>query len=62
MTTVVLQVNMACLRYVLMFERDLPKAIQFFKNGLGASVNVATEKWAELKAGNTILALKETEG
>ena len=54
--------NMACLRYVLLFERDLPKAIHFFKHGLGASVNIATEKWAELKAGNTVLALKETEG
>eukprot|EP00890_Picochlorum_soloecismus_P004090 jgi/Picsp_1/4682/NSC_02051-R1_protein len=53
---------MASLKYVLMFERDLPKAIHFFKSGLGASVNIATEKWAELKAGSTILALKETEG
>ena len=49
-------------RYVLMFERDLPKAIHFFKKGIGASVKVATEGWAELQAGDTTLALKETPG
>ncbi|KAI8100677.1 hypothetical protein M9434_005068 [Picochlorum sp. BPE23] len=50
---------MAQLRYVLMMERDLPKAIEFLQKGIGARVRVATTTWAELDAGGTTIALKE---
>lgn len=50
---------MARLRYVLMMERDLPRAIEFLQKGIGARVRVATTKWAELDAGDTTIALKE---
>lgn len=49
-------------RYLLMFERDVPKAVSFFKHGIGASLKVMTEQWAELQAGDTILALKSAPG
>jgi len=45
-----------------MFERDVPKAVSFFKHGIGASLKVMTEQWAELQAGDTILALKSAPG
>ena len=51
--------SMTQLRYVLMMERDLPKAIEFLQKGIGARVRVATTTWAELDAGGTTIALKE---
>lgn len=51
--------SMARLRYVLMMERDLPKAIEFLQKGVGARVRVATTTWAELDAGGMTIALKE---
>ena len=50
------------LRHVLLFQRDVPKAARFYNEGLGLTVNVCTEKWAELQSGATRLALKGVDG
>lgn len=50
------------LRYVLLLQRDLQKAVRFYGDGLGLPVRVVTERWAELTAGPSTLALKATEG
>lgn len=53
---------MAALRYVLLLQRDVPKAATFYNRGLGLKVKVLTERWAELEAGPTTLALKAVDG
>jgi catechol 2,3-dioxygenase-like lactoylglutathione lyase family enzyme len=50
------------LRHVLLLQRDVPKAARFYNEGLGLTVNVCTEKWAELQSGAARLALKGVEG
>ena len=50
------------LRYVLLLQRDLQKAVRFYGDGLGLPVRVVTERWAELAAGPATLALKAAEG
>ena len=51
------------LRYVLLLQRDLQKAVRFYgEAGLGLPVRVVTERWAELSAGPSTLALKATDG
>ncbi|KAI7844177.1 hypothetical protein COHA_002312 [Chlorella ohadii] len=50
------------LRYVLLLQRDLPKALRFYEQGLGLPVKVVTERWAELTAGRSTLALKAADG
>lgn len=48
---------------MLLFQRDLQKAVRFYgEGGLGLPVKVVTERWAELSAGRSTLALKATEG
>jgi catechol 2,3-dioxygenase-like lactoylglutathione lyase family enzyme len=50
------------LRQVLLLQRDVPKATRFYQEGLGLRVKVLTERWAELEAGSTTLALTAVEG
>lgn len=50
------------LRYVMLLQRDVPKAARFFADGLGLPVTVITEKWAELRCGDSTLALKAADG
>lgn len=50
------------LRQILLLQRDVPKAVKFYQEGLGLPVKVLTERWAELDAGTTTLALKAVEG
>ena len=50
------------LRYVLLLQRDLQKAVRFYGDAVGLPVRVVTERWAELAAGPAILALKASEG
>ena len=50
------------LRYVLLLQRDLQKAVRFYGEGVGLPVRVVTERWAELSAGPSTLALKAAEG
>lgn len=53
---------MATLRHVLLLQRDVPRAARFYSEGLGLPVAVLTERWAELRAGSTSLALKAVDG
>lgn len=50
------------LRYVLLLQKDVPKATDFYSRGLGLAVEVITERWAELRGQNVTLALKAVEG
>ena len=50
------------LRYILLLQRDVPKAARFFTEGLGLTARVVTEKWAELAAGDATVALKAADG
>jgi catechol 2,3-dioxygenase-like lactoylglutathione lyase family enzyme len=50
------------LRHVMLLQRDVPKAAQYYSEGLGLPVRVVTEKWAELDAGGTTIALKHASG
>ncbi len=52
----------AVLRHVLLLQKDVRKAANFYQQGLGLPVNVLTEKWAELQAGNSKIALKAVDG
>ena len=53
---------MTSLRYVLLLQRDVPKAAVFYNQGLGLRLKVLTERWAELDAGSATIALKAVEG
>ena len=53
---------MANLRYVLLLQRDVARACKFYGEGLGLSVRVLTERWAELEGGSATIALKAVEG
>ncbi|WVZ59606.1 hypothetical protein U9M48_009723 [Paspalum notatum var. saurae] len=50
----------AALRWVLQLHRDVPRAAQFYSEGLNFSVNVCTLRWAELQSGPLKLALMHT--
>ncbi len=50
------------LRYVLLLQKDVPKATEFYSKGLGLAVHVVTERWAELRGQNVTLALKAVDG
>ncbi|GJP75154.1 hypothetical protein CLOP_g13512 [Closterium sp. NIES-67] len=52
----------AALRHVLLLQRDVPRAAKFFKEGLGLPVLVCTERWAEVQAGHTRIALQQCDG
>jgi catechol 2,3-dioxygenase-like lactoylglutathione lyase family enzyme len=52
----------AVLRHVLLLQRDVRKAAHFYSEGLGLTVNVCTERWAELQSGGTRLGLKGVDG
>ncbi|PSC72118.1 tobamovirus multiplication 1-like [Micractinium conductrix] len=43
-------------------QRDLQKAVRFYGEGIGLPVRVVTERWAELSAGPSTLALKAAYG
>lgn len=53
---------MTALRHILLLQRDVPLAARFYSEGLGLKLEVLTERWAELRAGQTTLALKAVEG
>lgn len=50
------------LRYILLLQRDVGKAAQFYKEGIGLQLKVLTDKWAELQSGDATIALKATKG
>ncbi|KAK3268908.1 hypothetical protein CYMTET_22617 [Cymbomonas tetramitiformis] len=46
----------------MLLQRDVPKAVRFYSEGLGLKVNFFTQEWAELQSGQTKLALKAAQG
>lgn len=50
------------LRYILLLQRDVPKAVKIFTEGIGIPARIVTEKWAEILSGDTTIAIKEAEG
>lgn len=53
---------MATLRYVMLLHKDVCKATKFYNEGLGLPIKVLSERWAELDAGGTIIAVKAVDG
>ena len=53
---------MTVLRHVLLLQRNIPRAVQFYNQGLGLPLKVSTDRWAELQAGTTVIALKAVDG
>ncbi|XP_055836064.1 uncharacterized protein LOC129904530 [Solanum dulcamara] len=47
----------ASFRWVLQLHKDVPKAARFFSEGLDFTINVCTQRWAELQSGPLKLAL-----
>ena len=39
---------MTALKYVMLLQRDVPAAVQFYSKGLGLHVRASTDRWAEL--------------
>jgi len=54
----VIHAYMTALKYILLLEPNIPRAVEFYQRGLGATLHVATNSWAELYAGDTTIALK----
>jgi catechol 2,3-dioxygenase-like lactoylglutathione lyase family enzyme len=52
----------ATLKYVMLLQRDVPRAVAFYQQGLGMKATVVTERWAELQSGPFKLALKAADG
>ena len=49
------------LRYLLLLQRDVPKAAKFYHEGLGFPIKVLTDNWAELQCGAATIALKAAD-
>lgn len=49
------------LKYILLLEPSIPRAIDFYQRGLGATLRVATTSWAELDVGHSRIALKHLD-
>lgn len=52
----------AVLKHVLLLQKDVRKAAQFYQEGLGLPIIVLTARWAELQAGTSKIAIKAVEG
>lgn len=50
------------LRYIMLLQRDVPKAARFYSEGLGLQLKVLTDRWAELDGGGATIALKAADG
>ncbi len=50
------------LRHVLLLQKDLHRAVRFYNEGVGLPILVLTDRWAELGAGPSKIALKAVEG
>eukprot|EP00250_Pteridium_aquilinum_P009999 c19080_g1_i2 orf=168-515(+) len=51
---------MALLKYVVMLHKDVPRAAKFYSDGLGLTVHVCTNRWAELQSGPFKLGLMQS--
>lgn len=50
------------LRHVLLLQKDITKAARFYNEGLELPILALTDRWAELGAGSSRIALKAVEG
>ncbi|XP_050230256.1 uncharacterized protein LOC126679301 [Mercurialis annua] len=50
----------ASFRWILQLHKDVPKAANFYSQGLDFTVNVCTHRWAELHSGDLKLALMQS--
>ena len=50
------------LRHVLLLQKDIGRAARFYSEGLELPIIVLTDRWAELGAGPSRIALKAVEG
>ncbi|CAM6110495.1 unnamed protein product [Calypogeia fissa] len=50
---------MALMKYVVLLNKDVPKAARFYAHGLGLAVTVCSERWAELRSGPFKIALMQ---
>ncbi|GMN40512.1 hypothetical protein TIFTF001_009738 [Ficus carica] len=50
----------ASFRWILQLHKDVPKAAQFYSQGLDFTLNVCTHRWAELQSGPLKLALMQS--
>ncbi|KAK8500525.1 hypothetical protein V6N13_073565 [Hibiscus sabdariffa] len=50
----------ASFRWLLQLHKDVPKAANFYSQGLDFSVNICTLRWAELQSGPLKLALTQS--
>ena len=46
----------------MLLIKDVPKAVAFYKEGLGMKVNFMSEHWAEVESGQVKIALNKVEG
>ena len=49
------------LQHILLMQRNVPRAAKYYSEGLGMSLKVLTESWAELDAGGATVALKQAD-
>ncbi len=50
------------LRHVLLLQKDVARAARFYSEGLDLPIIALTDRWAELGAGPSRIALKAVEG
>jgi predicted enzyme related to lactoylglutathione lyase len=50
------------LKNVMLLIKDVPKAVNFYKEALGCKVNYMSEHWAEVESNNIKIALNKVEG
>ncbi|EYU26421.1 hypothetical protein MIMGU_mgv1a022989mg, partial [Erythranthe guttata] len=49
----------ATFRYLVQLHKDVPKAVRFYSEGLGFTIDVCTLRWAELHSGPLKLSLSD---
>lgn len=49
------------LAYVIVFVRDMPRAVAFYRDKVGLKVRMESEHWTELELEGTILALHTSD-
>jgi len=49
------------MKSIMVLLKDVPKAVKFYKEGLGCQVNFASENWAEVSSGNYLLQFNRVD-
>lgn len=57
MPAVKTNLKVSSIAYVILFVKDTKKAVEFYRDTLGAKIKSEEEGWVELDMGNTTLAL-----